>query len=154
MEVVLASGDVVRTGLGAMTNSPMWQRHKRGFGPSLDSLFMQSNFGIVSKMGVWLMPEPEVFATGSIICHNDEDIAPLIDALRPLVLDGTIQGLPLITSSPEPEDGRANPCRTQPVCRKRRSFLRRCRRVAGTPESLSTATKHSWRPVVKSFAPP
>ncbi|ALO67259.1 hypothetical protein AS189_13060 [Arthrobacter alpinus] len=109
MEVVLASGDVVRTGLGAMTNSPMWQRHKRGFGPSLDSLFMQSNFGIVSKMGVWLMPEPEVFATGSIICHNDEDIAPLIDALRPLVLDGTIQGLPLITSSPEPEDGRANP---------------------------------------------
>lgn len=109
MEVVLASGEVVRTGLGAMSNSTMWQRHKRGFGPSLDSLFMQSNFGIVTKMGVWLMPEPEVFATGSIICHRDEDIAPLIDALRPLMLDGTIQGLPLITSSPEPQDGRVTP---------------------------------------------
>ncbi|MGV9734888.1 FAD-binding oxidoreductase [Rhodococcus aetherivorans] len=109
MEVVLASGEVVRTGLGAVSNSTMWQRHKRGFGPSLDALFMQSNFGIVTKMGVWLMPEPEVFTTGSIICHRDEDIAPLIDALRPLMLDGTIQGLPLITSSPEPPEGRATP---------------------------------------------
>jgi 4-cresol dehydrogenase (hydroxylating) len=109
MEVVLADGEVVRTGLGAMEGSPMWQRHKRGFGPSLDSLFMQSNFGIVTKMGVWLMPEPEIFTTGSVVCHHDEDIAPLIDALAPLVLDGTIQGLPLITSSPEPEGGRARP---------------------------------------------
>ena len=124
MEVVLASGDVVRTGLGAASNSPMWQRHKRGFGPSLDSLFMQSNFGIVSKMGVWLMPEPEVFTTGAIICHKDEDIAPLIDALRPLVLDGTIQGLPLITSSPEPEDGRANPMQDTTGMSKRGEAVR------------------------------
>lgn len=109
MEVVLASGEVVRTGLGAMSNSPMWQRHKRGFGPSLDSLFMQSNFGVVTKMGVWLMPEPEVFTTGSLICHDDEDITSLVEALRPLVLDGTIQGHPLIVSSPEPPDGRAAP---------------------------------------------
>ncbi len=106
MEVVLASGDVVRTGQGAITDSPLWQRHKRGFGPSLDSLFMQSNFGIVTKMGLWLMPEPEIFTTGSVICHNDEDIAGLIDALRPLMLDGTIQGHPLIVSSPEPPEGR------------------------------------------------
>lgn len=109
MEVVLADGEVVRTGLGAMENSPLWQRHKRGFGPSLDSLFMQSNFGIVTKMGVWLMPEPEMFTTGSVMCHQDEDIAPLIDALAPLVLDGTIQGVPLITSCPEPVGARARP---------------------------------------------
>ncbi|MEC3853896.1 FAD-binding oxidoreductase [Paenarthrobacter ureafaciens] len=106
MEVVLASGEVVRTGQGAITDSPLWQRHKRGFGPSLDSLFMQSNFGIVTKMGLWLMPEPEIFTTGSVICHRDEDIAGLIDALRPLMLDGTVQGHPLIVSSPEPPDGR------------------------------------------------
>ncbi|MFF3876114.1 FAD-dependent oxidoreductase [Streptomyces sp. NPDC001978] len=106
MEVVLADGEVIRTGLGAMENSTLWQRHKRGFGPSLDSLFMQSNFGIVTKMGVWLMPEPETFTTGSVICHRDEDITDLVDTVAPLVLDGTIQGLPLSVSSPEPEGGR------------------------------------------------
>ena len=102
LEVVLADGDIVRTGLGAIPDSPMWQRHKRGFGPALDSLFMQSNFGIVTKLGIWLMPEPESFTTGSIICSDEAQLPALIDTLRPLVLDGTIQGFPLITSSPEP----------------------------------------------------
>ncbi|QGK69706.1 FAD-binding protein [Allosaccharopolyspora coralli] len=109
MEVVLASGEIVRTGLGAMDDSPLWQRHPRGFGPALDGMFMQSNFGVVTKMGIWLMPEPETCTTGSVICHRDEDIADLVDALSPLVLDGTIQGHPLITSSPEPDGGRATP---------------------------------------------
>ncbi|WP_144792269.1 FAD-binding oxidoreductase [Kocuria palustris] len=106
MEVVLADGQIVRTGLGAVPDSPMWNRHKRGFGPSLDSLFMQSNYGIVTKVGVWLMPQPESFTTGSIICSDRSGLAAMIDALQPLVLDGTIQGLPLITSSPEPPEGR------------------------------------------------
>ncbi|MEH2459126.1 FAD-binding oxidoreductase [Nostoc sp.] len=109
MEVVLASGEVLRTGLGAVTKSPMWQRRKRGFGPQLDNLFMQSNYGIVTKMGRWLSPQPEVIATGSLICDTDDGIVAMIDALRPLMLDGTIQGRPLITSSPEPKDGRAKP---------------------------------------------
>ncbi|MFL6137286.1 MAG: FAD-binding oxidoreductase [Frankiaceae bacterium] len=109
MEVVLASGEVVRTGLGAVGDGAMWQRHKRAFGPSLDSLFMQSNFGIVTKMGVWLVPRPEAFTTGSVTCDGEDGIVRLVDALRPLVLDGTIQGLPLIVSSPEPAGGRAAP---------------------------------------------
>lgn len=105
MEVVLADGEVVRTGFGAIPDSPMWQRHKRGFGPALDSLFMQSNMGIVTKLGIWLMPEPEAFTTGSVICSDETRIPELIDALRPLVMDGTIQGHPLITSAPEPPEG-------------------------------------------------
>jgi 4-cresol dehydrogenase (hydroxylating) len=110
MELVLANGDLVRTGFGAATGSEMWQRHKRGFGPSLDSLFMQSNFGIVTKLGIWLMPQPEVFVTGSISSDAEEDIVAIIDTLRPLVLNGTIQGMPLIASAPLPEDGvRRNP---------------------------------------------
>ncbi|WP_228033761.1 hypothetical protein [Streptomyces spongiae] len=39
----------VRTGTGAMTGSKTWHLSKRGFGPSTDSLFMQSNMGIVTK---------------------------------------------------------------------------------------------------------
>ena len=58
MEVVLPDGDMVRTGMGAMPNAPTWQLHKYGYGPAWDQLFVQSNFGIVTKAGMWLMPQP------------------------------------------------------------------------------------------------
>jgi 4-cresol dehydrogenase (hydroxylating) len=58
MEVVLANGEVVRTGMGAMPGNNTWQLFKYGFGPYVDGIFSQSNFGIVTKMGIWLMPEP------------------------------------------------------------------------------------------------
>src|SRR5215471_4278191 len=96
MEVVLANGDVLRTGMGAMSGSRPWQVHRRGFGPSPDGLFMQSNLGIVTKMGVWLMRQPECYVSGRVRAAHDADLGPLIDALRPLLLDGTIPNKPLI----------------------------------------------------------
>src|SRR5262249_23835655 len=56
LEVVLASGEVIRTGMGAMAGNQAWHAHRRGFGPAVDGLFMQSNLGIVTKMGKWLTP--------------------------------------------------------------------------------------------------
>ena len=56
LEVVLANGEVLRTGMGAMPNSEVWHQYKYGFGPLVDGLFSQSNFGIVTRMGLWLMP--------------------------------------------------------------------------------------------------
>ena len=82
LEVVLADGQLVRTGQGAITGSPLWSCHRRGFGPSIDELFKQSNLGIVTQLGVWLMPRPEMFSTGTIQCEGDEDIVPLLDLLR------------------------------------------------------------------------
>lgn len=109
MEVVLADGTLLRTGLWALPNSTLGARSKRGFGPSVDSLFLQSNFGIITKLGIWLMPEPETFTVGSVILDDAAHIPALIDALAPLVQDGTIQGAPLIVSSPDPEGGRSQP---------------------------------------------
>ena len=60
-EVVLPDGDLLRTGSGAMDNNPTWPLYKRGLGPTSTELFMQSNYGIVTKMGYWLMPKPEVY---------------------------------------------------------------------------------------------
>jgi len=96
LEVVLASGDVLRTGMGAMARGASWQAHQRGFGPSPDGLFMQSNFGIVTKMGVWLMPEPEVYASCFARVPGDASVERLVDALRRLLLDGTIRNYPLL----------------------------------------------------------
>ena len=74
MEVVLADGSVMRTGMGAMPGNRSWHLYKRGLGPTPDQLFMQSNFGIVTKMGVWLMPEPETYMPLWLRVWNDDDL--------------------------------------------------------------------------------
>jgi len=96
MEVVLPNGDLLRTGMGAMTRSGCWQAYRWGYGPSVDGLFMQSNFGIVTKMGVWLMPQPEVYLSCFAKFEDDATVEPLVDALRRLMLDGTIRNYPLL----------------------------------------------------------
>ncbi|PCJ39414.1 MAG: p-cresol methylhydroxylase [SAR86 cluster bacterium] len=79
MEVVLANGEVMRTGLGALPNSEAWHEHKSGIGPSVDGLFAQSNFGIVTKMGFWLMPEPEAWLTGTVSISKYSDLEALVN---------------------------------------------------------------------------
>ena len=90
MEVMLADGTLVRTGFGAIEGSREWQAFKWPFGPNWDGLFTQSNFAIVTKIGIWLMPEPEGMAGFTINAPLKADLAQLVDVLRPLRLDDTI----------------------------------------------------------------
>jgi 4-cresol dehydrogenase (hydroxylating) flavoprotein subunit len=99
MEVVLANGEVMRTGMGAMPGNRAWHVYKRGLGPTPDQLFMQSNFGIVTKMGVWLMPYPEVYMPLWLRVSRDEDLAAVVDTLRTLMLDDTIRMVPQILNT-------------------------------------------------------
>ena len=99
LEVVLADGSLLRTGMGAMPDNSSWHLYKRGLGPTLDQLFMQSNFGIVTKMGVWLMPEPEVFMPFWARVWREDDLGPLVDTLRRLSLDDTIRCVPQILNT-------------------------------------------------------
>jgi 4-cresol dehydrogenase (hydroxylating) len=94
MEIVLANGRVVRTGMGAIPGATAWQLFKYGFGPSWEGAFMQSNLGIVSKMGLWLMPEPEASLTMTMSLPGEDDIGPAVEALRPLKLSGVVQANP------------------------------------------------------------
>jgi 4-cresol dehydrogenase (hydroxylating) flavoprotein subunit len=90
MEVVLANGDVVRTGMGGIEIGTSWQAYRPGYGPSFDAMFMQSNYGVVTKMGVWLMPAPPAYLLGEIQFQDERDLEAIVDILRPLRLDGTI----------------------------------------------------------------
>jgi 4-cresol dehydrogenase (hydroxylating) len=96
LEVVLANGEVMRTGMGAIPDNKVWHLYKRGLGPVLDPLFMQSNYGIVTRMGVWLMPKPEAYAPLLLTAPLDSDLEAVVDTLRELRLEGTLQGVPIL----------------------------------------------------------
>lgn len=84
LEVVLPDGSLMRTGMWALEDSPLANIFKGGFGPNVDQLFTQSNLGIVVRAGIWLMPFPEVFATGDIKVDRVEDLPILLDKISEL----------------------------------------------------------------------
>ena len=84
MEVVLANGEMIRTGMGGIENSTSWQVFKWGYGPYLDGIFAQSNYGVVTKMGMWLMPEPPAYRPFLIQYPDPEDIEEIVEIMRPL----------------------------------------------------------------------
>jgi 4-cresol dehydrogenase (hydroxylating) len=84
MEVLLPTGELIRTGMGAMQGSRSWQHYQYGFGPAWDQMFVQSNFGIVTKMGMWLMPEPECTMSVRVNLPEADDIGWAIDELSAL----------------------------------------------------------------------
>jgi 4-cresol dehydrogenase (hydroxylating) len=86
MEIVLGNGDIIRTGDGSLDvpHHPNWHVTKYSFGPALDGLFTQSNFGIVARIGMWLMQRPPVIDVFFFTFPDDDDLAEIIDLVRPL----------------------------------------------------------------------
>jgi 4-cresol dehydrogenase (hydroxylating) flavoprotein subunit len=91
MEVVLADGRVLETGFGHYANARATQVYRYGAGPFLDGLFAQSNYGIVTRIGLWLMPEPEAFCAFFCLAPDDKDLPDLIDRLADLRMAGLLQ---------------------------------------------------------------
>ncbi|MBB4200831.1 FAD/FMN-containing dehydrogenase [Rhodoblastus sphagnicola] len=84
MEVVMANGDILRTGMGGIPNSNTWQVFKWGYGHYLDGIFTQSNYGVVTRLGFWLMPKPPVYKPFGVQFDAEADIEKVMEAVRPL----------------------------------------------------------------------
>ncbi|MFM2371693.1 MAG: hypothetical protein RIS85_1415 [Pseudomonadota bacterium] len=97
LEVVLPDGEVLRTGMGAMTTAGTSGDFRYGFGPNVDGLFAQAGFGIVTQMGIHLMPRPDVFLHRRVLAFRRQDIVPLVDIANKLEDAGLI-GMPLYES--------------------------------------------------------
>jgi len=106
MEVVLANGEVLRTGMGALPGAKTFAENKYGYGPYIDGLFAQSNFGIVTKMGFWMMPKPEYYLLLSLTMKRRDDLIPAVEILNYLE-DSFIVGWPLYRSPLNPPHGKA-----------------------------------------------
>jgi len=97
MEVVLPNGDIVRTGMGALPGSKTWSDFRYGFGPDMDGIFGQGNFGIVTKMGFHLMPQPDAFISKKVRVPRRRDIIPLVKITNEFEYGG-ILGMPIYES--------------------------------------------------------
>ncbi|PSN59434.1 glycolate oxidase [Corynespora cassiicola Philippines] len=98
MEVVLPSGELLRTGMGALpgkdgADNPTWQSFQPAYGPFSDGIFSQSNYGIVTQMGFWLMHEIEHLSY-AITFPRDEDFPHIVDIIRPLAQKRILGNIP------------------------------------------------------------
>jgi hypothetical protein len=90
LEVILPSGELVRTGMGALPDPSLggldkrpdeqpgnraWQLFNYGFGPYNDGIFTQSSLGIVTKMGVWV----SVLASSNLVLANVLSLCPTLE---------------------------------------------------------------------------
>jgi 4-cresol dehydrogenase (hydroxylating) len=98
MEVVLPTGELMRTGMGAMDGSPNWNLYRYGFGPAWDQMFVQSNYGVVTKAGIWLMPAPESMVGLDIELDQVDDLGWAVDLIAAIRRDGLLQQAPSIGS--------------------------------------------------------
>jgi (+)-pinoresinol hydroxylase len=147
MEVVLANGQVVRTGMGAIPNSRIWLQTKYGPGPMLDGIFSQSNYGVVTKMGFWLMPEPEASMSGTVRVPHHDDVIPFVKVLSSLMYSNVVDCnftllSPVFASPPSPE---------------KEQLL--TKGDGGTPQewdryAASKGLQHFWETELRFYGPP
>lgn len=96
MEVLLPDGQLIRTGQWAADGAPSAFACKASFGPQVDGLFLQSNLGVVTKLGIWMQPQPETTMTVRLEMEKLDDLADLVEILAKLRLEDIINNDPSI----------------------------------------------------------
>lgn len=90
LELVMADGGLLRTGMGALPDSDTWQIFKYNFGPYLDGLFTQSDFAVPAKVGLWLIPRPPKYQAFMVTLPDGKAFAQAVEMLRALKYSNVI----------------------------------------------------------------
>ena len=90
IEAILANGETIQTG-GGPKDCHTLHTYKWGVGPYTEGLFSQGNFGIVTKIGMWLMPIKPKCVSVLLEIANNEMLGEAINKFRTLQLDGIIE---------------------------------------------------------------
>jgi 4-cresol dehydrogenase (hydroxylating) len=93
LEVVLGNGDVLNTGFSHYGNSKTAASYPHGLGPSLDGLFCQSNFGIVTSARFALKPRLECHAAAIFTLRHTDHLSDFIDTLAQLRREGVFDSV-------------------------------------------------------------
>ncbi len=90
IEVMLADGSLMRTGQWGISNSPNAFVSKYTYGPSIEGLFVQSNLGVVTKLSIWMTPQPSAYMSCYFNMPKFDDLAIMVDIIGELRRDGII----------------------------------------------------------------
>ncbi|OAL50313.1 FAD-linked oxidase-like protein [Pyrenochaeta sp. DS3sAY3a] len=90
LEVVLGTGEILRTGQWAMDSSPLAHTSKYSFGPSLEGLFIQSNLAVVTKLSIGLVPQPQAYYSCVLDMPELEDLGTIVEMVGPMRTNGTL----------------------------------------------------------------
>src|SRR5262249_16324432 len=88
LEVVLGTGELIRTGSGHWPQSQTTHLYRPGIGPSLDGLFCQSNFGIVTRAAIRLMRRLPAHGVIGCTIADEQELAAFIDCIAALIRQG------------------------------------------------------------------
>jgi 4-cresol dehydrogenase (hydroxylating) len=89
-EVVLPTGEIIRTGFGRFPGARAADMDRWGVGPVLDGLFSQSNLGVVTAATVMLLPRPRHMLACFVGIDSPSSLPGLIDHVRDLALAGVV----------------------------------------------------------------
>ncbi|MDD1781183.1 FAD-binding oxidoreductase [Enterovibrio sp. ZSDZ35] len=78
MRVLLPTGKIIETGMGAYQQSVAKHVYPYGIGPVLQGLFSQSNLGIVLEMTLALQPAPDFDLNIVILCKSYADAPKVV----------------------------------------------------------------------------
>ncbi|MBU1694177.1 MAG: FAD-binding oxidoreductase [Verrucomicrobia bacterium] len=81
LEVVLGNGSLLKTGFGHYETAHSPYVYRYGIGPSLDGLFYQSNFGIVTSAAVDLLPAAEACMALVARLDREERLPDFVEAM-------------------------------------------------------------------------
>jgi 4-cresol dehydrogenase (hydroxylating) len=143
IEVVLPDGQLLRTGMGALPEPRVWHAFPYGYGPFVNGLFSQSNFGIVTKMGFSLVRKPEMQCQFTVTSARSDDLYPLIATVQAMREEGLLylsEGASPIRSPMSP------PGQPVPLPLQRAKTLL-ARRDGGTPGEWDALGQESGIPV-------
>ncbi|KEZ40257.1 hypothetical protein SAPIO_CDS8733 [Scedosporium apiospermum] len=96
MEIVLANGEVMRTGQWGLKDGPATHLCSNQFGPQIHGLFLQSNLGVVTKLALHLDIAPQAMISVVVSCPEVSQIEGLIDSYEELYRERILQGHPSI----------------------------------------------------------
>ncbi|MFG0251392.1 MAG: FAD-binding oxidoreductase [Phycisphaerales bacterium JB038] len=94
IEVVLADGRVLRTGYAALGADRIGDLARGGPGAGIDSLLIQSNLAVITRMAVWLYPKPERCVAFALKVKDPANLHQVVEQMRHLRFHGVLNGAP------------------------------------------------------------
>ena len=99
LEVLLPNGELLKTGSLRFNNWKVKNIYPYGVGPDLTSVFVQSSFGIVTKMTYKLTKRKKFESSIKINFHSEKTLFKSIESFNELIEDGVIEDIFHIANS-------------------------------------------------------